>query len=77
LENNQLEKTLKKHFTDDDIYHIKDNMYSLDFWIYVSLLDGLKNINLKADYSDTNIFGIIASIMETLPGFLLYITFMK
>jgi hypothetical protein len=27
-----------EHLDEDDIYHIKENMYSLDFWIYEEVL---------------------------------------
>jgi len=66
-----------KNLDVNDIYHIKDNMYSLDFWIYEEVLAWLKEIWLKEDYSDTNIFGIISSMMDTLPGFLLYTAYLK
>jgi hypothetical protein len=52
-------------------------MYSLDFWVYEEVLAWLKEIWLKEDYSDTNIFGIISSMIDTLPGFLLYMTYLK
>lgn len=67
----------KKHLTERDIYHIKDNMYSIDFWIYKEILLWLENIKLKDSYSDTNIFGIIASMMETLPWMLFYMTYLN
>lgn len=66
-----------QYLNDDDIYHIKENMYSLDFWIYEEVLKWLWEIELKTNYSDTNIFGIISSIMDTLPWFLLYMTYLK
>jgi hypothetical protein len=66
-----------EHLDEDDIYHIKENMYSLDFWIYEEVLAWLWEIWLKNNYSDTNIFGIISCIIDTLPGFLLYITYLK
>lgn len=66
-----------KNLDENDIYHIKDNMYSLDFWVYEEVLAWLKDISLKENYSDTNIFGIISSMIDTLPGFLLYIAYLK
>ena len=67
LENKDLSKIVKKYFNDDDVYRIKECLYSLDFWIYDRLLKYLSDIDLKAEYSDTNIYGIISSMMETLP----------
>jgi hypothetical protein len=36
-----INKILKKYLDEDDIYHIKDNMYTLDFWIANTILDKL------------------------------------
>jgi hypothetical protein len=60
-----LSKILKKYLNEEDIYHIKDAMYSLDFWIYNKILEDMTTINLNEEYSDSNIFGIISSMMET------------
>ena len=67
LETKNLHKIVKKYFNEDDVYHIKECLYSLDYWIYDRLLKYLSDIDLKAEYSDTNIYGIISSMMETLP----------
>ena len=77
IESKNLGKIAKKYFNEDDVYHIKECLYSLDFWIYDRLLKYLSDIDLKAEYSDTNIYGIISSMMETLPGFLMYLTFLQ
>jgi hypothetical protein len=50
-----LNKVLKKSLNDEDFFHIKDSMYSLDFWIYDRLLDEFADLELKKGYSDTNI----------------------
>lgn len=77
LSNKLNTKIFLNYLWDEDIYHIKENMYSLDFWIYEEFLKWLKDIDLKANYSDINIFWIISSIIDTLPGFLLYMNFLK
>ena len=77
IESKNLGKIVKKYFNEDDVYRIKECLYSLDFWIYDRLLKYLSDIDLKAEYSDTNIYGIISSMMETLPWFLMYITFLQ
>lgn len=77
FEKNNINKMLKKYLDEQDIYHIKDNMYTLDFWIYNAIIEKLWNINLQKEYSDTNIFGIISYLMETSMWFLLYITYIK
>jgi hypothetical protein len=65
LEKANLNKILKKYLNEDDLYHIKDAMYSLDFWIYDKMLEELSTVNLSAEYSDSNILGIISSMMDT------------
>ncbi|HOG15637.1 MAG TPA: hypothetical protein PK674_03550, partial [Candidatus Absconditabacterales bacterium] len=72
-----LNKVLKKSLNDEDFFHIKDSMYSLDFWIYDRLLDEFADLELKKGYSDTNILGILSSLMDTLFGFMLYINYLK
>lgn len=72
-----LNKVLKKTLNDEDFFHIKDSMYSLDFWIYDRLLDGFADLGFKKEYSDTNILWILASLMETLFGFMLYTNYLK
>lgn len=68
---------LKKSLNDEDVFHIKDAMYSLDFWIYYELLDNITILDLKHDYSDANILWIISSMMETLFGFILYMKYLQ
>lgn len=33
LSDKHMIKTLQKHLTDQDLYHIKENIYNLDFWV--------------------------------------------
>ncbi len=73
----KINKILKENLDEDDVYHIKDNMYTLDFWLYNKILEEMWEINLKNDYSDTNIFWIIASMIETMQWFLLYVIYLK
>ena len=70
-------KILKKSLNDEDFFHIKDSMYSVDFWIYDKLLDEFAELEMKKEYSDTNILWILASLMETLFGFMLYTNYLK
>jgi len=77
FEKTNFSKILKKNLNEEDIYHIKDAMYSLDFWIYDKLLQELVDIKLHEEYSDSNILGIISSMMETMGGFLLYTTYLR
>jgi len=77
FEKTKINKILKAYLTEQDIYHLKDNMYTLDFWIYDKILEKIWEIDLQKEYSDTNIFWIISSMMETTTWFLLYISYMK
>ena len=77
FEKTKISKILKKHIDENIIYQIKDNMYTLDFWLYDSILENFWDIWLNKEYSDTNIFGILSSLMETSLWFLLYIRYIK
>jgi hypothetical protein len=41
FEKKDINKILKKHLDEEDVYRIKDNMYTLDFWIADTILDKL------------------------------------
>jgi hypothetical protein len=67
LEQKEFIKTLKKELTEQDIYHIKENIYNLDFWISKKFFRAIteNKIFLKKDYSDLSILGIFSTIRET------------
>ena len=79
LENKSFIKTLKKELTQQDIYHIKENIYNLDFWISKRFFRLLaeNNILFSDNYSDLAILGIFSTIRETFSGFLIYLTYMR
>jgi len=79
LEDTWFVKTLKNKLTEQDIYHIKENIYNLDFWISKHFLRSIaKNkILLKNNYSDLTILGIFSTIRETFSGFLIYLTYVR
>ena len=70
---------LKKELNEQDIYHIKENIYNLDFWIskkfFAATIDN--KVLLKKDYSDLVILWIFSTIRETLSWFLIYLTYIK
>ena len=76
---NILLKTLIDNLTTNDVYHIKENIYNLDFWIAQELYTTIikEKIQLETYYSDNVLFGILANFRETLQWFLLYITFLS
>ena len=79
LENKKIIDILKKHLTPQDIYHIKENIYNLDFWINKYFLRAITTniINLKIDYSDFVLMNIFATARETFFGLLIYIVYVK
>lgn len=79
LEHKEFMKILKKELTEQDIYHIKENIYNLDFWISKKFFRAITahGILLKKDYADLAILGIFSTIRETFSGFLIYLTYLK
>lgn len=79
LDHKEFLKILKKELTEQDIYHIKENIYNLDFRISKRFSRAIADdkIILKKDYSDLIILGIFSTIRETLFGFLIYLTYLK
>jgi hypothetical protein len=79
LEHKEFMKILKKELTEQDIYHIKENIYNLDFWISKKFFRAITAhaILLKKDYADLAILGIFSTIRETFSGFLIYLTYLK
>ena len=72
-------KLLQKTLTEKDIYHIKENIYNLDFRVCKRFSRSLskKDIALKNDYSDQAILGILSLLRETLFGLLIYLTYLR
>ena len=71
LEHKEFMKILKKELTEQDIYHIKENIYNLDFWISKKFFRAVSEntILLKNNYSDLTILGIFSTIRETFSDF--------
>jgi hypothetical protein len=70
---------LQKELNERDIYHIKENIYNLDFWINKKFFESINyhNILLKDNYSDMVLIGIWSTTRETLFGLLLYLTYIR
>jgi len=70
---------VQQNLTNNDIYHLKENIYNIDFWLAQKMYAALaeKNINLQKYYSDQVILGICANCRETLFGIVLFIKFMS
>lgn len=68
---------ITKYLTDDDLYWIRNRLYTLDFWIFRQVCCNLRDhiVEFQSGYSDMVILGILASAKETLFGFLLYLTY--
>ncbi len=54
--------TLKKHFTEGDITNLRDNLYTLDLWLWIEALQLLADneTDLASTYGDLSILGIVA-----------------
>lgn len=79
LSNKEFLKIIKKELTEQDVYHIKENIYNLDFRISKKFCRTIheQKILLKDNYSDLAIFGIFATIRETLFGLLIHLTYLR
>ncbi|MEI7919405.1 MAG: hypothetical protein WCH65_04310 [bacterium] len=78
LEHKEFIKLLKKELNEEDIYHIKENIYNLDFWIsklFFRAIDTNKLL-LQKEYADFVILGIFSTIRETIFGLLIYLTYL-
>lgn len=79
LEKRDITKSLEKHLNETDIYHIKENLYTLDFRINQKLYK--KMVENKAyfykEYDEGAIIGILGKARETLFGYLLFQTQIK
>ncbi len=70
-------KIIKKNIDEQDIYHLKDNMYSLDFWLAQSLYSQIQKSSIIQQYSDQTLLGILANCRDTLLWFLVYIKYIE
>ncbi len=79
LDNKKLLSILTHHLTKADIYHLKENIYNLDFRVTKKFFTNLhtEKINLNHNYSDLALMGIFATIRETLFGLLIYLTYLR
>lgn len=79
LSHNNFIKTLQQGLNEQDIYHIKENIYNLDFRVSKKFFRILieRNVLLKKEYSDLAILGIFSTLRETLFGLLIYITYLN
>lgn len=71
--------TLHEHLTEADLSSFKDNLYTLDVRLWLEGLEFVirEAIDLSSGYGDMSIIGIIASLRETILGFLLFYYFLQ
>lgn len=73
-----LKDIIKKNITPKDVFHVKENLYTADFWIYNIALQYIhQKCELSDNYTDMNILGIIATLRDTLFGCILYLQFLE
>ena len=70
---------LKKQLTTNDLFHIRENAYSIDFRVAQAAYHDLhgNKLVLSDNYSDAAILGILAQMRETLRWFLLYRAYLQ
>ncbi len=51
--------------------NLKENMYTLDFWIYKDTLQRMLSLKISNNIGVTGIYGILANLKESIFGFLL------
>jgi len=70
---------ISRYISDQDLYNLKENLYSLDFWVMKDLYNKIDEHNIRLDllYSSPVIMWILSTSKETLFGFLLYFYFVK
>lgn len=74
----ELVNVLDTYLTDQDLTHIKENLYSLDFRIWQDAIVYMlqHRVDLDKVYQPMVLMGIAASLRDTLFWYLLYITFL-
>ncbi|MBP7841596.1 hypothetical protein KA037_02860 [Patescibacteria group bacterium] len=74
LENTDIVSIAQKHIDETSLFHLRENLYTVDFWIYMEVISQLNiECNLQTNYTDMNMLGIYACIKENLFGLLLYL----
>lgn len=70
---------LQQHSTKNDIHVLKEHMYSLDFWIAQETYHYLSShdLSLREHYDESSVMGMLATLRDTLLGYLLYKTYLQ
>lgn len=67
--------TLQHNFNETDLYHIKENLYNIDFWISKSYYqEARKQFEQQTSFDGNTLLEIYSQHKETLLWFLLYLT---
>lgn len=61
-------------FEDQELVHLKDALYRLDFWLTRSYFEKIKSLNLKKDYDNQVVLSILGTMRESLFGLALLFT---
>lgn len=74
LENTDIVDIAQKNIDQTSLFHLRENLYTVDFWIYTEVITQLNiECDLQTNYTDMNMLGIYACIKENLFGLLLYL----
>jgi hypothetical protein len=60
--------TLLEHFDKSDVPHLKENLYTADYWMFRITVEHMQSIvpMLQEKYGDASIAGILATIRDTI-----------
>lgn len=71
-------ETIEQSICASEKDYLKETLYTVDAWLFQELLTQIANGDLgwQSKYSDYSILGILASLKDTLLGFILYYVYM-
>lgn len=66
--------SLYEHYQEQELVHLKDALYRLDFWLTRSYFEQIKSLNLKKDYDNQVVLTMLGTMRESLFGLALLFT---
>lgn len=76
VDSKNISSYIMKKINDEDIIHIKDRMYALDFWLYKKMREQLEDNDLSV-YDSPVLLYMYSMMKETLFGLLLYVHYIR
>ncbi len=71
-------ETVERSVMKEEYDYLKESLYTVDTWLFHELLQRVaaSNLQWRQKYSDYSVLGILASLKDTLFGFILYYTYL-